>query len=114
MPKITQGAACFLPVAGEDGLEEGGDEEEDGVAEPHGDEDGDDATVEGTEAVFLDEDRSGTPGVEKHGKAGPGGVGAGFAGEEGGGTAVSDVFVVFGVVVDLLEGADLVEGVGEG
>ena len=64
--------------------------------------------------MFLDEDCGGTPGAEEQGEAGPGGVGAGFLGEEGGGTAVVDVFVVFGVVVDLLEGSDLVEGVGEG
>jgi len=114
MTEIPQVLSHLFPIPRQDGLEQITHKEENGVAQPHGDKDGNNTSIQGAETVFLHQDRGAAPGAEEGGETCPRGGGAGFLSEQGAAAAVVDVFVVFRVVVDLLEGADLVQGVGEG
>ena len=103
-----------MSISRQDGLEQVVHKEKNGVAETHRNEDGDNASIERAQAVFLYQDSGAAPGAEEGGEACPRGGRACFLGVQGAAAAVVNVFVVFGIVVHLLEGADLVQGVGEG
>lgn len=101
----------LLAVARQHRLEEVGDEEEDGVAQPHGDEHRDDPAVERPRPVALHEERGRAPGPEQGGDVGgpPGAVRLAAGGPRGERALapVPDEGVVLLVVRDLLEGPDL-------
>lgn len=103
-----------MSISRQDGFEQAVHEEEDGIAETHRDEDGDNASIERAQAVFLYQDSCAAPGTEEGSEACPLGGGACFLGKQGAAAAVVDILVIFGIVVHLLKRADLVQGVGEG